>query len=66
MESVNFVHDVNVFRKSLKGVYGVSPDLQVLNGEDNENKRKNCRVQCLPVCKFITFYHSERILLIIL
>ncbi|KAA8893513.1 DDHD domain-containing protein [Sphaerosporella brunnea] len=50
MESVNFVHDVNVFRKSLKGVYAVSPDLQVLNGEDNDGKRKNCRVQCLPVC----------------
>ncbi|KAI5850613.1 DDHD domain-containing protein [Tricharina praecox] len=50
MESVNFVHDVNVFRKSLKGVYAVSPDLQVLNGETAESKRKNCRVQCLPVC----------------
>jgi hypothetical protein len=53
MESVNFVHDVNVFRKSLKGVYGVSPDLQVLNGELGEGTRKNCRVQCLPVCKFV-------------
>jgi hypothetical protein len=50
MESVNFVHDVNVFRKSLKGVYAVGPDLQVLNGEDNDSKRKNCRIQCLPVC----------------
>lgn len=49
-ESVNFVHDVNVFRKSLKGVYGHSPDLQVLNSE-TESKTKNCRVQCLPVCK---------------
>jgi hypothetical protein len=53
MESVNFVHDVNVFRKSLKGVYAVSPDLQVLNGEDGESKRKNCRVQCLPVCESV-------------
>lgn len=50
MESVNFVHDVNVMRKSLKGVYGLSPDLQVLNGEADQQKRKNCRVQCLPVC----------------
>ena len=50
MESVNFVHDVNVLRKSLKGVYGMSPDLQVLNGEADQPKRKNCRVQCLPVC----------------
>ena len=54
MESVNFVHDVNVFRKSLKSVYADSPDLQVLNGEDNDSKRKNCRVQCLPVCKLAT------------
>ena len=44
------MHDVNVFRKSLKGVYAVRPDLQVLNGETPESKRKNCRVQCLPVC----------------
>ncbi|KAI5809481.1 DDHD domain-containing protein [Pyronema omphalodes] len=50
MESINFIHDVNVFRKSLKGVYSLSPDLQVLNGEDTDVKRKNCRIQCLPVC----------------
>lgn len=49
MESVNFVHDVNVFRKALKNVYGLSPDLQVLNDEVGE-KKKNCKVQCLPVC----------------
>lgn len=49
MESVNFVHDVNVFRKALKSVYGLSPDLQVLNDEVGE-KKKNCKVQCLPVC----------------
>lgn len=49
MESVNFVHDVNIFRKALKSVYGVSPDLQVLNDEVGE-KKKNCKVQCLPVC----------------
>ncbi|KAI5776172.1 DDHD domain-containing protein [Geopyxis carbonaria] len=50
MESINFVHDVNVLRKSLKGVYSVSPDLQVLNNEVGDSKRKNCRLQCLPVC----------------
>ena len=50
MESVNFVHDVNVFRKSLKGVYAAAPDLQVLNGENTASARKNCRIQCLPVC----------------
>lgn len=50
MESVNFVHDVNVFRKTLKSVYGLSPDLQVLNDEVGE-KKKNCKVQCLPVCE---------------
>lgn len=49
MESVNFVHDVNVFRKTLKTVYSLSPDLQVLNDEVEE-KKKNCKVQCLPVC----------------
>lgn len=55
MESVNFVHDVNVFRKTLKSVYGVSPDLQILNDEVGENK-KNCKVQCLPVCRFTLHY----------
>lgn len=49
-ESVNFVHDVNVFRKTLKTVYGMAPDLQALNDELGEGK-KNCRVQCLPVCE---------------
>lgn len=48
LDSINFVHDVNVLRKSLKSVYGASPDLQALNldvlGETN-----NCRVQVLPV-----------------
>ncbi|KAF8464392.1 DDHD domain-containing protein [Kalaharituber pfeilii] len=49
LASVNFVHDVNVFRKTLKNVYGYSPDLQAINDELNE-PRKNCRIQCLPVC----------------
>ncbi|KAK2762779.1 hypothetical protein FQN54_000953 [Arachnomyces sp. PD_36] len=48
LESINFVHDVNVLRKSLKTVYGASPDLQALNSEVN-NESKNCRVQVLPV-----------------
>ncbi|KAJ5084299.1 hypothetical protein NUU61_008878 [Penicillium alfredii] len=49
LESINFIHDVNVLRKTLKSVYKASPDLQALNstfaGSD-----KNCRVQVLPVC----------------
>ncbi|KAI9762559.1 MAG: hypothetical protein M4579_000362 [Chaenotheca gracillima] len=49
MESVNFVHDVNMLRKTLKGVYSSSADLQALNAEV-EKLPKNCRVQVLPVC----------------
>ncbi|RVD88720.1 uncharacterized protein DFL_002895 [Arthrobotrys flagrans] len=49
MESINFIHDVNVFRKTLKDVYGGSPDIQRLNAE-LENAPKNCRIQVLPVC----------------
>ena len=48
MESVNFIHDVNVLRKTLKSVYEVSPDLQALNNEVDKLP-KNCRVQVLPV-----------------
>lgn len=48
MESVNFIHDVNVFRKTLKSVYEVSPDLQALNSEVDKLP-KNCRIQVLPV-----------------
>ncbi len=48
MESVNFIHDVNVLRKTLKSVYETSPDLQALNSEV-EKLPKNCRVQVLPV-----------------
>ena len=48
MESVNFVHDVNVLRKNIKSVYDNSPDLQALNAEV-EALPKNCRVQVLPV-----------------
>lgn len=48
MESVNFVHDVNTFRKTLKAVYNESPDLQALNTEVDKLP-KNCRIQVLPI-----------------
>lgn len=48
LESINFIHDVNVLRKSLKAVYEKSPDLQALNNEVDKLP-KNCRVQVLPV-----------------
>ena len=48
MESINFIHDVNVLRKTLKSVYDKSPDLQALNNEV-EKLPGNCRVQVLPV-----------------
>ncbi|KAK4693098.1 hypothetical protein P7C71_g4236, partial [Lecanoromycetidae sp. Uapishka_2] len=49
LEAINFIHDVNVLRKTLKSVYQVSPDLQALNSEVNKLP-KNCRIQVLPVC----------------
>lgn len=49
MESVNFIHDVNVLRKTMKSVYSSSPDLKALNS-DGEPGPGNCRVQVLPVC----------------
>lgn len=48
VESVNFVHDVNTMRKTMKSVYASSADLQALNGEV-EKQTKNCRVQALPI-----------------
>ena len=48
MESINFIHDVNVFRKTLKNVYKSSSDLQALNSEV-ESLSKNCRIQVLPI-----------------
>ena len=50
MESINFVHDVNVLRKTLKSVYTSSADLKALNGEPGGDGPGNCRVQVLPVC----------------
>ncbi|KAG0156544.1 hypothetical protein PDIDSM_3725 [Penicillium digitatum] len=49
LESINFIHDVNVLRKTLKTVYKGSPDLQALNSALPDSD-KNCRVQVLPVC----------------
>lgn len=49
MESVNFIHDVNTMRKSLKGVYANSSDLQALNSEVDKDS-KNSRIQVLPIC----------------
>ncbi|KAF1984318.1 DDHD-domain-containing protein [Aulographum hederae CBS 113979] len=49
MDSVNFVHDVNTMRKTLKAVYANSPDLQALNAEIDKEP-KNCRVQVIPIC----------------
>lgn len=49
MESVNFVHDVNMLRKSIKAVYTHSADLKTLNKE-SENGPGNCKIQVLPVC----------------
>ncbi|KKY24568.1 putative ddhd domain-containing protein [Phaeomoniella chlamydospora] len=49
LDSINFIHDVNTMRKSLKAVYANSPDLQALNSQINELP-KNCRIQVLPVC----------------
>ncbi|GKZ51353.1 hypothetical protein AbraIFM66951_005500 [Aspergillus brasiliensis] len=49
LESVNFIHDINVLRKTLKSVYRASPDLQALNS-DFPDKLENCRIQVLPVC----------------
>lgn len=50
LESVNFVHDVNTLRKTLKAVYADSPDLRALNAELGESESVNSRVQVLPIC----------------
>ena len=48
LEMLNFIRDVNVLRKTLKGVYQNSPDLQLLNSELS-TLPKNCRIQVLPI-----------------
>jgi DDHD domain len=45
LDSINFVHNVNTLRKTMKAVYASAPDLQVLNGSS-----KNCGIQVLPIC----------------
>jgi hypothetical protein len=49
LESLNFVHDVNTLRKTMKSVYNESADLQALNDEQDKDV-KNCRIQVLPIC----------------
>lgn len=49
LDSINFIHDVNTMRKSLKAVYATSPDLQALNSQLNEIP-KNSKIQVLPIC----------------
>ncbi|KAI4858890.1 DDHD domain-containing protein [Hypoxylon rubiginosum] len=49
MESVNFVHDVNLLRKTIKAVYAQSADLKTLNKE-SEKGPGNSKIQVLPVC----------------
>ncbi|OCL13588.1 DDHD-domain-containing protein [Glonium stellatum] len=49
IESINFVHDVNTLRKTMKAVYANSTDLQALNSEVDKEP-KNCRIQALPIC----------------
>ncbi|KAF2664566.1 DDHD-domain-containing protein [Microthyrium microscopicum] len=49
LESINFIHDVNTLRKTMKSVYNDSADLQALNGE-RDQETKNCRIQLLPIC----------------
>ena len=45
LDSINFIHDVNTLRKTMKAVYESAPDLQALG-----NTPKNCSIQVLPIC----------------
>lgn len=57
IESVNFVHDINMLRKQMKENYSKSTELQsalypgitLSNIEDDNPKKTNNRVQALPV-----------------
>ncbi|KAI1327236.1 DDHD domain-containing protein [Xylariaceae sp. FL0255] len=49
MQGANFVHDVNMLRKTFKGVYAKSADLKALNSESGDGPG-NSRIQVLPVC----------------
>lgn len=48
LDSINFIHDVNTLRKTMKAVYANAPDLQALNSQFKDAD-KNCRVICLPI-----------------
>jgi DDHD domain len=48
LESINFIHDVNTLRKTMKAVYANAPDLQALNSQFKDAP-KNSRVICLPI-----------------
>lgn len=48
LDSINFIHDVNTMRKTMKAVYNTSPDLQALNSQFKDSE-KNSRVICLPI-----------------
>jgi DDHD domain len=48
LESINFIHDVNTMRKTMKAVYANAPDLQALNSQFKDAPT-NSRVICLPI-----------------
>lgn len=48
LDSINFIHDVNTLRKTMKGVYASAPDLQALNSQAKDAS-SNSRVLCLPI-----------------
>lgn len=48
LDSINFIHDVNTLRKTMKAVYATSPDLQSLNSQFKDAPN-NSRVICLPI-----------------
>lgn len=50
IDAVNFVHDVNTLRKTIKAVYADSPDLRALNAELGDLQKVNSRIQVLPIC----------------
>lgn len=51
LQSVNFIHSVNVLRKTLKHVFAESKPLQKLAYSETVagSKSKNCKVQVLPI-----------------
>ncbi|ORY83828.1 DDHD domain-domain-containing protein [Protomyces lactucae-debilis] len=50
LDSVNFIHDVNVLRRTIKQTYSQSKELQMLGPSgSSDGKQLNCGVQVLPV-----------------